>query len=106
MRGANVQLKDALPGDRTLLPVHVLLWRAPLWCALLAESDVIGAEAAFTEALRLGVNRAVRVVPLAQTLVGQGKLQSLFSDPRFATSGLVPGVRVVQPCSRPPFAAI
>ena len=88
VRGAIVQLKNALQADRTLLPVHMLLGRA-----LLAESDVIGAEVAFTEALRLGVNRAEVVVPLARAMVGQGKLQVLFSDPRFATSGLVGGVR-------------
>lgn len=88
VRGAIVQLKNALQIDRNLLPVHVLLGRA-----LLAESDVIGAEVAFNEALRLGVNRAEVVVPLAQALVGQGKLQALFSDPRLAAAGLLPGVR-------------
>ncbi len=87
--GAIVQLKNALQIDRKLLPVHVLLGRA-----LLANSDVVGAEVAFTEALRLGVNRAEVVVPLAQALLGQGKRQQLFDDPRFATTGLLPGVRV------------
>ena len=86
--GAIVQLKNALQIDRSLLPVHVLLGRA-----LLANSDVVGAEVAFNEALRLGVNRAEVVVPLAQALLGQGKRQQLFEDPRFATSGLLPGVR-------------
>ena len=86
--GAIVQLKNALQIDRSLLPVHVLLGRA-----LLANSDVVGAEVAFTEALRLGVDRAEVVVPLAQAMLGQGKRQQLFEDPRFALGGLLPGVR-------------
>ncbi len=88
VNGAIVQLKNALQVDKTLLPVHVLLGRA-----LLANSDVIGAEVAFNEALRLGVNRAEVVVPLSRAVLGQGKRQQLFDDPRFATSGLPPGVR-------------
>ena len=54
VKGAIVQLKNALQHDKSMLPVHVLLGKA-----LLANGDAIGAEVAFTEALRLGVNRAV-----------------------------------------------
>jgi cellulose synthase operon protein C len=88
IHGAIVQLKNALQADRTLLPVHVLLGRA-----LLANGDFIGAEVAFNEALRLGVDRAEVLLPLARAFVGQGKRQPLFDDPRFAASGLTPGVR-------------
>lgn len=87
--GAIIQLKNALQIDRNMLPVHVLLGKA-----LLADSEVVGAEVAFTEALRLGVNRVEVVVPLAQSMMGQGKRQQLLDDPRFATAGLPAGVRM------------
>jgi len=88
INGAIVQLRNALQVDKTMLPVHVLLGRA-----MLANGDVIGAEVAFNEALRLGVNRAEVVVPLARALLGQGKRQPLFDDPRFTVNGLMPGLR-------------
>jgi len=53
IHGAIVQLKNALQVDRNMLPVHVLLGKA-----LLSNGEVGAAEVAFTEALRLGVNRA------------------------------------------------
>lgn len=88
VNGALVQLKNALQADRSLLPVHVLMGRA-----LMANGDAVGAELAFTEALRLGVDRAEVLVPLARTMIDQGKRQDLFDDPRFALNGLLPGVR-------------
>ena len=87
--GAIVQLKNALQIDKTMLPVHVLLGNA-----LLANSEVVAAEVAFTEALKLGVNRAEVVVPLAKAVLAQGKRQPLLDDPRFAVTGLPPGVRM------------
>jgi putative PEP-CTERM system TPR-repeat lipoprotein len=81
--GAIVQLKNALQADRTQLAVHVLLGKA-----LLATSDVAAAEVAFNEALRLGVNRAEVVVPLARAVAAQGRPQAIVEEPRFAPAGL------------------
>lgn len=87
--GAIVQLKNALQADKTLLPVHMLLGKA-----LLANGEVGAAEVAFTEALRLGVNRAEVVLPLADAVIGQGKQPELISQQRFATAGLPPGLQM------------
>lgn len=86
--GATIQLKNAIKADRKMLPVHVLLGKV-----LLANSDMVGAEVAFNEALNLGVNRAEVVLPLARALLGQGKPQLLISDPRFSTTGLPASVQ-------------
>lgn len=86
--GAIVQLKNALQADRTLLPVHVLLGKA-----LAASGDAIAAEVAFDEALRLGVNRAEVVLPLADAVVAQGKPQLLLEQSRFSDAGLPGPVR-------------
>lgn len=86
--GAIIQLKNALQIDSRQLPVQVLLGRA-----LQASGDLLAAEVAYTEALRLGVNRSEVVVPLAQTLVGQGRPGALMGDQRFATAGLPPAVQ-------------
>ena len=87
-KGAIVQLKNAIKLDRKLLPVHVLLGRA-----LLANGEANAAEAAFDEALKLGVNPAEVVLPMAEAMVAQGKPDLLVSQPRFAHSGLPPEVR-------------
>lgn len=89
LRGSIIQLKNALQIDKSLLPVHVLMGKA-----LLADGQPFAAEAAFEEALRLGVNRAEIVVPLALALVGQAKQQLLFEQARFADAGLPTAVRV------------
>lgn len=81
--GAVIQLKNALKADKNMLPVHVLLGQV-----LLSQGDVLQAEVALNEALRLGVNRAEVVVPLARALMAQGKPQNVLSEPRFSTSGL------------------
>ena len=83
MPGAIIQLKNALKVDKNMLPVHVLLGKA-----LLANSDVVAAEVAFDEALRLGVNRVEVVVPLARATLAQGKAKELLEQPRFADAGL------------------
>lgn len=81
--GAIIQLKNALQIDKNMLPVHVLLGKA-----LLASSEAIGAEVAFNEALRLGVNRAEVVIPLARAVMAQGRPQELLDKPVFSTAGL------------------
>jgi putative PEP-CTERM system TPR-repeat lipoprotein len=88
INGAIVQLKNALQQDKNMLPVHVLLGKA-----LLAKGDVVAAEVAFNEALRLGVNRAEVVVPLARAMAAQGKLQPLLDQARFSTAGLPSAVQ-------------
>jgi len=81
--GAVVQLKNVLQIDNKMLTAHVLLGKS-----LLATGDVIAAEAALNAALGIGVDRSEVVLPLAEALTAQGKLDPLFSQPRFATSGL------------------
>jgi cellulose synthase operon protein C len=87
--GAIIQLKNALQIDKSMLPVHVLLGKA-----LLADGDVGAAEVAFNEAMRLGVNRAEVVLPLARAVIGQGRQQHVIEQPRFAPAGLPPGVQL------------
>lgn len=88
LAGAIVQLKNALQIDKNQLPVQLLLGKA-----LLASSDAIGAEVAFTEAIRLGVNRAEVVLPLTQAVMAQGRLQDVLGQPRLALAGLPPGTQ-------------
>lgn len=87
--GAIIQLKNALRHDPKMLSVHVLLGKA-----LLDDGQVSAAEAAFDEALRLGVDRAEVVIALAGAVLGQAKPQDVLSQPRFADAGLPAGVRV------------
>ena len=87
--GAIIQLKNALQIDKNMLPVQVLLGKA-----LLKNGDVIGAEVALGEALRLGVNRAEVVVQLALAYVAQGKQKLLFEQQQFALAGLPPGIQL------------
>ena len=87
--GAIIQLKNALQIDKAMLPAHLLLGRA-----LLAEGNVGAAEVALNEALRLGVNRAEVVLPLARAVIAQGKQQQLLQDKqRFDLNGLPPDVQ-------------
>lgn len=88
LTGAIIQLKNALQIDKSMLPVQMLLGRA-----LLQNGDVVAAEVAFNEALRLGVNRAEVVVPLAQAYLAQGKQKLVLEQPLFATAGLPPEVQ-------------
>lgn len=81
--GAIIQLKNALKSDNKMLPVHVLLGNA-----LLNNSEVNAAEVAFEEALRLGVNRAEVVAPLAEAVNAQGRPQDVLQQARFADAGL------------------
>jgi putative PEP-CTERM system TPR-repeat lipoprotein len=86
--GAIVQLKNSLQQEKDQIAVQLLLGKA-----LLANSEVAAAEVALSEALRLGVNRAEAVVPLAQSLITQGKHQKLVNDSRFVTDGLPSAVQ-------------
>ena len=83
MPGAIIQLKNALQIDKTMLPVQLLLGKA-----LLANGEVAAAEVAFTEALRLGVDRAEVVLPMARAYLAQGKHRQMLDQPAFAMGGL------------------
>lgn len=87
--GAIIQLKNALQIDRNLLPVQMLLGKA-----LLQSGDVVAAEVAFTEALRLGVNRAEVVIPLGQSFMAQGKHKLIFEQTQLNPGGLPLGVQL------------
>ncbi|KQW43472.1 MULTISPECIES: XrtA/PEP-CTERM system TPR-repeat protein PrsT [unclassified Roseateles] len=86
--GAIVQLKNALQADKSQLSVHVLLGKA-----LLANSEPAAAEFQLGEAIRLGVDRAEVVVPLAVAMNAQGKQPQMMEDPRLQPAGLPTGVR-------------
>lgn len=86
--GAVVQLKNALAIDKGLLQVHVLLGRA-----LLAQGQPIAADAAFAEALRLGVSREEVVVPWARALLDTAKARTVLDDERFADKELSASTR-------------
>lgn len=88
LAGAVLQLKNALQIDKNVLPVHLLLGKVSL-----DNGDVAAAEVAFTEALRLGVSRSEVVLPLARSLVGQGKHREIIDSPRFQLAGLLPDVQ-------------
>lgn len=89
LSGAIIQLKNALQIDKSMLPVQLLLGRA-----LLANGEVLAAEVALQEALRLGVNRAEVVVPLATAYLALGKHRLLQEQPLFAMAGLPQDVQV------------
>lgn len=86
--GAVVQLKNVLKSDAKHLSAQLLLGKA-----LLEDNQVGAAEVAFNEALRLGVNRGEVVVPLARTVINQGKPDEVLADPRFALEGLPAATR-------------
>ena len=89
MPGAIIQLKNALQIDKNMLPVQVLLGKA-----LLANGEAATAEVALLEALRLGVNRAEVVLPLAEAFIAQGKQKLLLDQSQFNPAGLPPGTQV------------
>lgn len=73
--GAIIQLKNALQQDRDMLAAHLLLAKA-----YLSSGDVGPAEVEFKEALRLGADREVVVVPLGQIYLMQGRYQLLIDS--------------------------
>ncbi len=88
--GAVVQLKNVLRADNRNLAAQVLLGKA-----LLENGDAGPAEVAFDEALRLGVNRAEVVVPLARAVTLQGKPDDVLNGPRFVLDGLPRGTQAL-----------
>lgn len=87
--GSIIQLKNALKQTPNNLPVQLLLGKA-----LLENGDVVAAEVAFNEALRLGVNRAEVVTQLGQSMVAQGKQQDMLSHPALQPAGLPNGIQL------------
>lgn len=85
---AIIQLKNAVQIDPTMLSAQLLLGKA-----LLSTGEVIAAEVALQEALRLGVNRAEVVEPLAQAFLAQGKHRQVIDQPEFQPAGLPPPVQ-------------
>lgn len=81
--GSIIQLKNALKESPNNLPVQLLLGKA-----LLENGDVVGAEVAFNEALKLGVNRAEVVERLGQSMVAQGKQLDMLAHPALEPAGL------------------
>ena len=86
--GALTQVRAALKADRSLPGAHLLLGQLQL-----ALGDVVAAETAYTEALRLGADRNDLLLALAAALAGQGKPQALLDEARFDDAGLAPPVR-------------
>jgi putative PEP-CTERM system TPR-repeat lipoprotein len=87
--GAVIQLKNALQIDKSMLPVQMLLGKA-----LLQNGDVVAAEVALLEAIRLGVNRAEVVIPLGQAYMAQGKHRLIFEQATFNVAGLPGAVQL------------
>lgn len=88
VEGAIIQLKNSLQIDPGMLPVQVLLGKA-----LLRSGDVVAAEAALAEAMRLGVNRVEVVVPLGEAYLAQGKQARLIDEALFKPTDLPDSVR-------------
>ena len=81
MPGAIIQLKNALQQDQKMLAAHLLLGKA-----LLRNGDLKGAEAAFEEALKQGVNRSEVALPLGQVYLALGRPEAVIE--RIAPTGL------------------
>lgn len=75
MAGAVIQLKNALQQNPKMLSAHVLLGRA-----LLDQTELPAAEAAFNEALKLGVSPTEIAVPRGQLLMALGRTKDLLRD--------------------------
>lgn len=84
--GAVIQLKNAIRQDKTMLAALVLLGQS-----LLASGDPVGAEIAFDEALRMGVDRSQVVLLQGQAYLLQGKFDTLIE--RLVPSGCADSVQ-------------
>lgn len=73
--GAVIQLKNALQQNNKLLSAHVLLGRA-----LLKQTELPAAEAAFNEALKLGVSPSEIAAPRGELLLALGRTKELLRD--------------------------
>lgn len=87
MPGAVVQLKNALQQDQKMLAAHLLLGKA-----LFRDGNLKGAEAAFEEALKQGVNRGEVALPLGQVYLALGRPEAVIE--RIAATGLPPALQV------------
>jgi putative PEP-CTERM system TPR-repeat lipoprotein len=73
--GATVQLKNTIQQDQKMLAAHLLLGKV-----LLKNGELKGAEAAFEEALKQGVNRSEVAVPLGQLYLQLGERKKLLEE--------------------------
>ncbi len=87
MPAAVIQLKNALQQDSKMLAAHLLLGKA-----LLRNGDLKGAEAAFEEALKQGVNRGEVALPLGQVYLALGRPEAVID--KIPASGLSPTLQV------------
>lgn len=87
MPGAVIQLKNALKEDQKMLAAHLLLGKA-----LFRNGDLKGAEAAFEEALKQGVNRGEVALPLGHVYLALGQPELVID--RITATGLPPALRV------------
>ncbi len=87
--GTIIQLKNALQIDPTMLPVQLLLGKA-----LMQNGEVVAAEVALNEALRLGVNRAEIVLLLGRSYLVQGKPAMVLESASLRTAGLPPDTQL------------
>lgn len=85
--GAVIQLKNAIQQDQKMLAAHLLLGKA-----LLRNGDLKGAEAAFEEALKQGVNRGEVALPLGQVYLALGRPEAVIE--KISASGLSPALQV------------
>jgi putative PEP-CTERM system TPR-repeat lipoprotein len=87
MPAAVIQLKNALQQDSKMLAAHLLLGKA-----LLRNGDLKGAEAAFEEALKQGVNRGEVALPLGQVYLALGRPDAVIE--KIPATGLSPELQV------------
>lgn len=84
---AIIQLKNAIQQDQKMLAAHLLLGKS-----LLKDGDLKGAEAAFEEALKQGVNRGEVAIPLGQVYLALGRPEAVID--RIQPSGLSAALQV------------
>lgn len=84
---AVIQLKNAIQQDSKMLAAHLLLGKA-----LLKNGDLKGAEAAFEEAIKQGVNRGEVALPLGQVYLALGRPEAVIE--KISASGLSPSLQV------------
>ncbi len=87
MPAAVIQLKNALQQDPKMLAAHLLLGKA-----MLKNGDLKGAEAAFEEALKQGVNRGEVAHSLGQVYLALGRPEAVID--RIPATGMSPALQV------------
>lgn len=86
IRGAIVELKNALQQDNQMLAAHLLIAKA-----LLQDKQYAAADAAFRAALRLGVDIGEIAVPLGRLYLALGRTRDILD--RLPETGLRQGVQ-------------